>query len=191
MRYHRADASCESQLLDVMDLFGQETGQPVEVFLNLAGALGHGGKDGFWDHPERHTIAEESKEDRMATIDSKRKTSLVLGKLAEQQKNSTVIFFGSVNGILGGAGLASYSAANSFQDQYARYLQQTGRANAFCINWSGWYGTGLSRDIPEQMISLSQRSGFRFADPEENLGYFDGVLGIRHLQRHCRTGPGE
>ena len=26
------------------------------------------------------------------------------------------------------------------------------------------------------MISLSQRSGFRFADPEENLGYFDGVL---------------
>lgn len=176
VRYHRADASCESQLLDVMDLFGQETGQPVEVFLNLAGALGHGGKDGFWDHPERHTIAEESKEDRMATIDSKRKTSLVLGKLAEQQKNSTVIFFGSVNGILGGAGLASYSAANSFQDQYARYLQQTGRANAFCINWSGWYGTGLRRDIPEQMISLSQRSGFRFADPEENLGYFDGVL---------------
>ena len=176
VRYHRADAACESQLLDAMDLFGQETGQPVEVFLNLAGTLGHAGEGGFWEHPEKHRISEESRKDRMATIDSKLQTSLALGKVAAQQENSTVVFFGSVNGILGGAGLASYSAANGFQDQYARYLRHTGRADAFCINWSGWYGTGLSRDIPEQMISLSQRSGFRFADPEENLGYFDVVL---------------
>lgn len=183
VEYTQADATKETEILQAMQCFQEKTGNKIDLIFNLAGQLGDKNQKEFWNDKLARTIDYEKKDSFLQTITSKFVTTQTLKKVAEQEGNIALILFGSVNGILGGYGLGAYSAANGFQNQYTNYINQVTKIPVYCLNWSGWYKTGLSKDIPEVMVKLSQKSGSQFANEEDNLLYFDMVFenGIQNV----------
>ena len=174
--YVQADAKDEVSLVQAMEKYESACGHKIDVVINLAGILESKSGGSYWDNISNHMIHDENEIDFLHIIASKYDTSLVAAKIAKQKKIETFVVFSSVNGLLGGSGLAAYSVANAFQHQYCRFLQAKGDMSIYCIDWSGWYGTGISKTIPDNVVGLSQRSGFRFSNADENLEYFDLVF---------------
>ncbi len=174
--YIKADVSDERQISEAVRKYTDVTGNNIDTIINLTGIIRCADGSSFWTDIDSHKIANESSDNFEYIINSKLLTTISLRKFAEKNNITGFIMFGSVNGIQGGSGLSAYAAANSFQARYAEYLNSTSDMKAYCINWSGWYGTGMSRDIPDYIVNVSQTSGFRFTSTEENLAYFDAVV---------------
>jgi thioester reductase-like protein len=176
--YLSADASDGQALSDAVAEFESRANLRIRMFFNLAGRFGPEPARDFWSDIGSHTISREKRSDFVQIVSEKFRTMKNLETLSKQ-RNAMLITSGSVNGIQGGNGLCAYSAASSFACRYTDYLNAAGRIASSCINWSGWYDTGLGSAIPSDMIALSQHSGFRFANPEENLTYLDLTLKYR------------
>ncbi len=174
--YVQCDVSdCEAVEKVFAEYSTQQCGK-IDTVIDLAGSLCCADGSSFWSDIDRHKIVNEDADTFRMIIDSKLVTTLALEKSARKYGVENFILFGSVNGIQGGSGLSAYSAVNGFQNQYAAHISKEGGMNGYCINWSGWYGMGMSREIPDVIVSVSQNSGFRFANAEENLSYFDTAV---------------
>lgn len=174
--YIKADASDENQVISAIEKYKSETGRDINVIINLSGVMKCKDGTSLYADIESHKIAFENAIDFEYIINSKLLTTIALKKTAVKKNIRDLIVFGSVNGIQGGSGLSAYAAANSFQNQYCNYINSSTDINMYCINWSGWYNTGMSNDIPDYIVNVSQMSGFRFTNAEENLAYFDAVV---------------
>lgn len=174
--YVKADASDEKQIIDAIDSYKSQTGKDIDVIINLAGVMKCRDGSLLYDDIESHKIVSEKADDFEYIADSKLDTTIALKNAAEDKGIREFIIFGSVNGIQGGSGLSAYASANSFQNHFTNYINANTDINAYCINWSGWYSTGMSADIPDYVVNVSQMSGFRFTNADENLVYFDEAI---------------
>lgn len=174
--YSVCDATDQNQIEKSIVKYEKLTGNKIDVMINLAGSMSCADGSSFWDNIDAHKIENEEKETFKGIINAKLLTTIALEEVACRHSVKEFILFGSVNGIQGGFGLSAYAASSGFQHQFANYINAGGKMNAYCINWSGWYGVGMSREIPEMIISVSQKSGFRFANVDENIQYFDVII---------------
>ncbi|RKG58350.1 SDR family NAD(P)-dependent oxidoreductase [Corallococcus sp. AB011P] len=84
-----------------------------------------------------------------------------------------VALFSSVNGYFGGPGLATYAAANRFQEALAG--SWNGKGTRVCtLAWSMWDETGLSRGYANK--ELTRERGFVVFSPDAALQLLDSAL---------------
>jgi acyl transferase domain-containing protein/thioesterase domain-containing protein/aryl carrier-like protein len=103
----------------------------VDVIVHSAGIL------------EDQLLALREKTSTSPVLDTKVKGTLVLDAVFGDEAK-TMILFSSVSSILGLAGQADYTAANSFLDAFARGRRRTGRGRTVSIDWNGWQEVGMA-----------------------------------------------
>ncbi|AGF54203.1 thioester reductase-like protein [Clostridium saccharoperbutylacetonicum] len=174
--YQDVDINDNTQMSTVLSRCEKEFGEKTTVFINLAGKISADkNKKSHWEDISNHIIENETMFSMEEVIKSKVNSTLAIEKLREERKNSILIMFSSINGYFGGVSLSAYSAANSFQDSYCRYLNNNEKAT-FCINWSTWVDVGISESIPEGIQKASSKSGFYANTVEENIECFRYIL---------------
>ena len=79
------------------------------------------------------------------------------------------VLFSSVAAVYPAVGVASYAAANTFLDTFARYRRALGRP-ATSVNWGGWDKTGLAREAGTvRSIDSYNLQGILNFSPQEGL----------------------
>lgn len=169
------------QAVDICDLVGMKqtldfvSSQWETKFdgvIHLAGGL-----------PEQ-LIASETKESLIAGLQQKVMGSWVLHHLLQNQNPGFFIHFSSVNSFFGGTGVGAYAAANSFQEAFSTYQRQHSSWQSYCLSWSMWDETGMSRGYP--MKDLSQAKGYCAISPSQGMDSL--LIALAHRSRHLLIG---
>jgi acyl transferase domain-containing protein/acyl carrier protein len=91
---------------------------------------------------------------------------IVLDELISGKELDFILLLSSLSSILGGLGLASYSAGNLFMDAWASRRNQEGSVPWISVNWDAW-------EFPENGESASKESGI---SPEKGADAFLRIL---------------
>ncbi|WP_432718667.1 SDR family NAD(P)-dependent oxidoreductase [Pseudomonas syringae] len=154
-----ADASAASELFASL---ASESKLPSRVF-HLAGVLQQG------------SAYDASASSIRYQLSSKVEGSINLLREAERHKISELIFFTSVNGLFGGAGVALYSAANRFQEVLSVHAALNKHQTKIrTIAWSMWRGVGMSAGSEsEQLVELA---GYCVLNPNDAVNTLDSLM---------------
>ncbi|MEU4210035.1 SDR family NAD(P)-dependent oxidoreductase [Streptomyces sp. NPDC026206] len=105
------------------------------------------------------------------SLAAKSRISVALAEAFHDEPLDFLLFFSSVQSLLGDAGLAGYAAGSAFQDAYAHALDQRLPFPVRVVDW-GWWGTvGAAAGAGVRERAL--RQGFRSISPREG---FETVL---------------
>ncbi|WP_394839472.1 SDR family NAD(P)-dependent oxidoreductase [Pendulispora rubella] len=111
-----------------------------------------------------------------AVLRAKLDGALHLHELTRELDLDAFVLFSSFSGILGGAGQASYAAANSFLDALAHHRRAQGFA-AVSIDWGYWaQKTGLTAHLREADLQRWARDGLGALASDEGLALFDAAF---------------
>ena len=99
------------------------------------------------------------------------------------------VLYSSVTSLLGPAGQAAYSAANSILDALADYLRHNG-VSAVAINWGAVSDYGHVADHPDLSTAVGNQFGINPLPASELLSTLNGVLG-RSQASHIVVSGGE
>ncbi len=92
-------------------------------------------------------IISASKKSIKNTLDVKVKGAIILKRLIKEKLNNHIdylVFFSSINSVIGSFGQVAYVAANIFLDQYAKEINNEGEIRALSIGWDTWVETGMA-----------------------------------------------
>lgn len=78
-------------------------------------------------------------------LSPKVKGAWILDRATQQLQLDFMILFSSISTIVGGPGLADYTAANSYLDSFSAYRRKKGK-RTLSINWTIWKDTGMAAD---------------------------------------------
>jgi len=82
-----------------------------------------------------------------------------LHELTQAQELQAFILFSSMTGVVGGAGMSNYAAANSFLDSLAQYRRARGLVGS-SLAWGLWgLQTGLAGNLGESEVRRMTRGG--------------------------------
>ncbi|WP_394831509.1 SDR family NAD(P)-dependent oxidoreductase [Pendulispora rubella] len=102
--------------------------------------------------------------------------ALHLHALTEHHDLAFFVLFSSLAGVLGNAGQASYSAANSFLDALAHHRRARGLP-ALSLAWGYWdEPTGMASHLSDSQRARLQRFGVRPLSERDGLALFDNAL---------------
>ncbi|MEM7552755.1 MAG: SDR family NAD(P)-dependent oxidoreductase [Cyanobacteria bacterium P01_A01_bin.84] len=118
-------------------------------------------------------IKEETIDNVAAVLRPKVSATWVLHQLLKDKENALFVHFCSVNSFFGGANVAAYSAANSFQSTWSDYQKQNG-LKSYCCSWSMWNETGMSQGY--QFKELSRAKGYFTINPQQGINSFLAAL---------------
>ncbi|MBN2534004.1 MAG: SDR family NAD(P)-dependent oxidoreductase, partial [Spirochaetales bacterium] len=134
-----------------------------------------------WYEIDEHYIGKESVESYREVFKSKITGTIALNQLRENDASVVMVVFSSVNGYFGGAGLSAYSAGNSFLESYCDYSRLT-YPETYCIHWTMWNQTGMSKQMPGWMRKASIERGFDLVEKEK------GILSLWYiLSQKCKN----
>ena|GEM_PF-881409 len=102
----------------------------------------------------------------------------VLHQLVKDNADALFIHFSSIYGFFGATALAAYSAANSLQTAFCDYQKTQGNQQTYCLAWSIWDETGMSRGY--QMQSLSRAKGYYTITPSQGMYSLLAALSHKH-----------
>jgi acyl transferase domain-containing protein len=124
---------------------GVEAFGPINGVIHAAGIVISG-------EGEAQTIQEIRRVEFEPQFQSKAESLYVLEEVLRKIEPDFCLFISSLSSVLGGLGLATYTAANLFMDAFARSYSQT--TNAFCtsVNLDGWQADG--RESSRQQAGL-------------------------------------
>jgi acyl transferase domain-containing protein/acyl carrier protein len=159
VRIAACDASDRSQLQALLASVPDD--RPLTAVIHAAGVL----EDGV--------LATLTSEQVDAVLAPKIDAAVHLHELTRHLDLQAFLLFSSVAGILGAAGQANYSAANTFLDALAARRRASGLP-ASSIAWGWWAQDGDMADhLSELDVARIQRSGVRALAPKDGLELFD------------------
>ncbi|WP_071187591.1 SDR family NAD(P)-dependent oxidoreductase [Trichormus sp. NMC-1] len=170
--YQAVDICNLDDMKQTLDLVSFQWDTQIDGVIHLAGGL-----------PE-HLIASETKESLVAGLQQKVMGSWVLHHVLQNQNPGFFIHFSSVNGFFGGTGVGAYAAANSFQEAFSTYQRQHSSWQSYCLSWSMWDETGMSRGYP--MKDLSQAKGYCAISPSQGIDSL--LVALAHRSNHLFIG---
>ena len=165
--YAQADSSDQAALHRAIDAAEQRFATPLAGVLHLAGVAGEA------------AIADLSDVSLEAVLHPKTVGSWTLARVAEDRCGADGLFiaFSSVNGFLGGARTAVYSAANAYLDALTARLRARTSLRCWTLAWSMWDDTGMSRGFA--LADALRAKGLHVIRPDAALVYFDAALARR------------
>jgi acyl transferase domain-containing protein len=97
--------------------------------------------------------------------------TLALARVLMGRNPDFVVLFSSISSLLAGPGLAAYSAANAFQDAFARSLSNPEARRWLSVNWDTWESPGSP--LPGGLGSETAQFSMR---PQEGIEVFRRLL---------------
>lgn len=110
--------------------------------------------------------------------------SMNLYQLSHDFGIKQLVLFSSTNGYLSGAGVASYSAANRFQEAVADMAKADSALDVRCLSWSMWRDIGLSKGF--EHVELTRSKGYCVFDYQQGIDVLPQLLGLSI--KHCMIG---
>jgi surfactin synthase thioesterase subunit/aryl carrier-like protein len=111
-----------------------------------------------------------------AVLRAKLDAALHLHELTAGLPISAFVMFSSLSGVLGGAGQASYAAANAFLDALAHHRVTRG-SPALAIAWGYWARpTGMTQHLTDADLRRMSRGGIAAMSDGEALALLDAAL---------------
>jgi acyl carrier protein len=102
----------------------------------------------------------------------------VLAKVLQDRKLDFCLLQSSLSSILGGLGMAVYSAANSFMDSFVARHNQTNSQSWISVNWEGWL---FEEDF--QNIAIGADMMQLALKPEEGIQALEQILSTTGLSQ--------
>ncbi|QWF78548.1 type I polyketide synthase [Amycolatopsis sp. CA-230715] len=134
---------------------------PVNAVVHTAGIVDDGVVDSLTPDRVAGVLAPK--------VDAARNLHELAGEL------DAFVLFSSVAGVLGGAGQASYAAANAFLDALAEQRRADGLP-ATSIAWGPWAGGGMA--AADEAGSRARRGGLGLIEPETGMAVLAHAVGI-------------
>ncbi len=100
--------------------------------------------------------------------------SVILNKVLEGEQLDFMIYFSSVQGLVGSPGVSNYSGGCSFEDSFASYLVQIKNYPVKVINWGFWSGVGVGS--PEDLRKRMAAVGVESISTKEGMEAFNTIL---------------
>ncbi|MGC5775191.1 SDR family NAD(P)-dependent oxidoreductase [Paenibacillus pabuli] len=97
----------------------------------------------------------------------------LLDKTMTDKNTDFIVYFSSINSLIGGFGQSDYAAANAYLNAYAAKLSLTG-VKATSINWPAWSEIGMAVDF---RVDLNNSDFPPALTTEEALQCFDEIIG--------------
>ena len=116
---------------------------------------------------EERFLIEETQQSFSAALRPKMIGAAALAQLIENQPAAFFIGFSSVNSLFGGATVGAYAAANSFLDGFLFEREHRRSRPTWCIAWSPWDETGMSRGY--QLKAVSRSRGYYSISPRQGV----------------------
>ncbi|MDI3284215.1 type I polyketide synthase [Polyangium sp. 15x6] len=122
----------------------------------------------------------------LSTLDSERVRRVLrpkvdgawaLHELTQHCKLSAFVMFSSLSGVLGNAGQANYSAANTFLDALISRRRARGQTGA-SLAWGPWADGGMAAHLPEALRSRLSHHGLFPLSAGQGTALFDAALGV-------------
>lgn len=132
-----ADASNEQQMACVLRDAKQRWGR-VDGVVHSAGVPGGG------------LIQQKSLDTSLSILKPKVEGTRVLCRVLDAEPLDFVLLCSSLTAITGGAGQVDYTAANAFQDAFARDRTQRLGRRTISVNWDRWRDVGMSLTVRAQ-----------------------------------------
>jgi acyl transferase domain-containing protein len=127
-----ADVSSYDDVKTVIDSIKSKHGK-INGVIHCAGVAG----DGFIVRKQEKTFR--------SVLAPKVQGTFILDELTRNEDMNFFIMYSSVSSLYGTAGQGDYTAANSYLDSYASYMNKAGK-RTLCINWPAWKETGMAVD---------------------------------------------
>ncbi|MDI1475029.1 type I polyketide synthase [Polyangium sp. y55x31] len=100
-----------------------------------------------------------------------------LHELTQHCNLSAFVLFSSLSGVLGNAGQANYSAANTFLDALVGRRRARGQTGV-SLAWGPWAEGGMAAHLSDALRSRLSHSGLFPLSAEQGTALFDAVLGV-------------
>jgi thioesterase domain-containing protein/NAD(P)-dependent dehydrogenase (short-subunit alcohol dehydrogenase family) len=155
IRYRATDICDEDRLRLQVEQAKAHWGCELDGVIHLAGLL------------QSVPLSDEQPTSLATTLRAKMLGTWVLHQLLRHHPGGIFISFSSVNAFFGGATVGAYAAANRFLESYTRYQQSRGAMQSYCLSWSMWEETGMSRGYPFK--ALSRVHGYQLLTVQQGL----------------------
>ncbi|URZ00311.1 non-ribosomal peptide synthetase [Clostridium felsineum] len=109
----------------------------------------------------------------LKVLSPKVKGTLVLSKIIEGMKLDFMTLFSSATAITGAKGQGDYTAANTFLDSFASFMNLKG-TKTISINWSQWKETGMAFEYG----STDNSEIFTSLETKEAIFLFDNIINL-------------
>ncbi|GIH21403.1 SDR family NAD(P)-dependent oxidoreductase [Rugosimonospora africana] len=153
VEYRSLDVADRTALRAAVTEAEHRFGQPLAGVFHLAAPE----VSDHWNHPEAHTVVNETIDAFERLYRAKVYGTLALADVLTDRPDALLVLFSSVNAEFGGASFAAYASACSFLNAFAQYWTQVRARRVRCLSWSSWRGVGMNRDSP---LIVSRSRGF-------------------------------
>ncbi|NEP11785.1 MAG: SDR family NAD(P)-dependent oxidoreductase [Symploca sp. SIO2C1] len=145
VRYQAVDICNSSQLQQVVAETVSEWGKQLDGVIHLAGIY------------QEKLLLSETQESIARVLNPKVRGTLVLHELLKDNSEGLFIHFSSIFGLFGGISIGAYAIANRFLQSFCDYQKYHSSINSYCLAWSAWEETGMSRGYQIEELKRKQR----------------------------------
>jgi acyl transferase domain-containing protein len=174
--YMRLDITCRDELEQFFDYLQLKYSNINGIF-NLAAIL----SQGFFEEKDNKYLREaiKTKVDATAFID----------EITKDIRLDFLCNFSSISSVIGDYGLAEYTYANNYLDDFAQYREKLAEAgkrygNTVSINWPFWLDGGMSLNGHE-LERFKNTTGIEAIKTGEAMKLLDQILGCRVSGQFC------
>ncbi|GET39922.1 SDR family NAD(P)-dependent oxidoreductase [Microseira wollei] len=170
--YQAVDIGNLAQMKQTLDLVSSQWSTQFDGVIHLAGVF------------QEQLIASATQESLTDVLRQKMMGTWVLHHLLPNHNHGLFIHFSSVNGFFGGTGVGAYAAANSFLEAFSTYQRQHSSWQSYCLSWSIWDETGMSRG--NTIKEVSRAKGYYAISPSQGIDSL--LIALAHRSSHLLIG---
>ena len=175
VRFESVDIADSQQVIDTTRRAQADWNYAIDGVFHLAGFLA--------DKP----LVEETRETFEESLRAKVLGAQSLHGLVSDRPDALFVSFSSVNGFFGGLRAGAYSAASRYLEAFAEWQRSAGFSRSYCLSWSFWDETGMSRGHIGRELAISR--GYRPIPVEKGLISLMAALQLEGP--HCVIGLDE